>query len=114
MTLHRAALELGADDGDHRRFGGNRARIVERQEDLAAGPLAAGLHAGAAAPDDADVLAELEQHLVVAAPEAFAGRREHDDRDHAPQDAEHREEAAQLVGAQVLDGLDDGFAHGEP
>ena len=107
LHLDAAALELGADDGDHRRLGGDRARVVERQEDLAAGALAAGLQAGAAAPDDADVLAELEQHLLVAAPESFAGRRQDDDRDHPPEDAEHREEAAQLVGAQVLERLDD-------
>ena len=112
LDLHGAALDLGADHGDHRRLGGNRAGVVERQPDLPAGALAAGLHAGAAAPDDADVLAELAQHLVVAAPEPFAGGREDDDGDHAPQDAEHRQEAAQLVGAQVLEGLDDGFTHG--
>ena len=103
-ALHpdRATLDLRADHRDHRRLRGNRARIVEREHDLAAGALAAGLQARAAAPDDADVLAELAQHLLVAAPEAFAGRRQHDDRDHAPQDPEHRQEAAQLVGAQVL------------
>jgi len=51
------------------------------------------------------------QHLVVAAAETFAGRRQDDDRDHSPQDAEHRQEAAQLVGAQVLQRLNEGFFH---
>src|SRR6202022_4904580 len=62
-------------------------------------------------PDDADVLPELAQDLVVPAPEALAGRREDDDRDHSPEDAEHRQEAAQLVRPQVLHRLNDGFAH---
>src|SRR5207237_7017343 len=78
---------------------------------LAAGALAAGLQAGAAAPDDPDVLAELAQHLVVAAAETLARRRQHDDRDHPPEDAEHREAAAQLVGAQILQRLDERFSH---
>src|SRR5207253_1776442 len=51
--------------------------------------------------------------LIVAAPEAFAGRRQHDNRDHAPQNAEHGQKAAELVRAQVLDGLEDGFTHYE-
>ena len=42
---------------------------------------------------------------------SFAHRRQDDDRDHAPEDAEHREEAAQLVRAQVLEGLNERFAH---
>src|SRR5207248_921592 len=46
-----------------------------------------------------------------AAAEPFAGRRQHHDRDHPPQDAEHGQKAAQLIGAQVLKGLEDGFSH---
>src|SRR5262245_6066585 len=80
--------------------------------DFAAGALAARLHARPPAPDDADVLAQLEENFVVAAAETFAGRREDDNRDHAPQDAEHGQHAAHLVGAQVLKRLNDGFAHG--
>ena len=102
-----AGLELGADDGNHRRLGRERPRVVEREEDLPAGPFAAGLQARAAAPDDADVLAELAQDLLVALLEALAHRRQDDHRDHAPQDAEHRQDAAQLVGAQVLKGLNE-------
>src|SRR5262249_42862066 len=109
--LDAAARQLGADHFDHRRLRRNRARIVEREGDLTAGPLAAGLHARPAAPDDPDVLAELAEHLVVAAAEALAGRRQDDDRDHAPQDPEHRQEAAQLVRAKILEGLGECFSH---
>ena len=100
-----AALELRADDGDHRRLGLQRAGIVEGQEDLAAGPLATGLKAGPAAPDNADVLAQLAQDFLVAAAKAFAGRRQDDHRDHSPEDPEHRQAAAQLVRAQILESL---------
>ena len=111
LDRHCGPFELGADDGNHRRVGGQRPGIVERQDDLAAGAFAAGLQAGAAAPDDGDVPAEFEQDLVVAAAEPFAGRGEHDNRNHPPEDPEHRQDAAQLVGAQVLERLDDGFLH---
>ena len=44
--------------------------------------------------------------------ETFAHRRQDDDRHHAPEDAEHREKAAELVRAEVLQRLEEGFAHG--
>jgi hypothetical protein len=44
---------------------------------------------------------------------AFTSRSKNDDRDDAPQDPEHRQEAAQLVGAQVVERLDERFAHGD-
>ena len=105
FTRTGTAFDLGADDATSRGFGGDRPRVVEREDDSTARAFAAGLQAGAAAPDDADVLAELEQDFVVAPAKAFAGRRQDDDRDHAPQDPEHRQEAAQLVGAKILEGL---------
>ena len=111
LYSHRSPFELGADDGNHRRLGGERAGVLERQDDLSSGPFAAGLQARPPAPDDRDVLAELEQHLVVAAPKPFASGREDDHRNHPPQNPEHGQEAAQLVGAQILERLDEGFPH---
>ena len=111
LHLQSAAVDLGAHDGGERRFGGDGAGVGERQEDLPAGALAAGLHGGAAAPHDRDVLAELFEHGLIPALEAFAGGREHHDGNHAPQDAEHRQHAAQLVRPQVVDGLCDRFSH---
>jgi hypothetical protein len=63
------------------------------------------------APQDADVLAELLEHRRVAALKALTGGREHDHRHDTPEDAEHRQEAAQLVGAQILEDLDEDFTH---
>ena len=111
FTWMRAALQLGADDGDHVGLARQRARVVNGQQHTASGAFAARLHRRPAAPDDDDVPAELLEDVLVAAPEAFARRREDDDRDHAPEDPEHGEEAAQLVGAQVRDDLCKDLAH---
>ena len=50
-------------------------------------------------------------HIAVALLKAGAERREQHDRDHAPYDAEHRQEAAQLVRHQIGPGLSKQFAH---
>ena len=64
LHLHAAAFDLRADDGDQPRLAPQCARASSTVRRIdAAGALAAGLHAGAAAPDDADVPAELAQHL---------------------------------------------------
>jgi hypothetical protein len=83
----------------------SRSADADVQADHAARAPPARLHAGAPVPDDDDVLAELLEHSLIAALKALAHRREHDDGDDAPHDAEHREAASQLVGAKVVDGL---------
>ena len=112
LHVDRGAFEFRAHNGDHGGVGGQRTSIAKGQPNLPSGPLTPGLQTGAAAPDDSDVLPKLAQHLFVAAPKTLAGRRQHDYRDHPPEDAEHRKEAAQLVGPQVLNGLREGFPHG--
>ena len=66
---------------------------------------ATGLHGRSSAPDDDDVSPELLEDAFIAAPESFARGRENDDRDHSPQDPEHRQEAAELVRAKVREDL---------
>src|SRR5262249_18902905 len=85
--------------------------VVDVQADEFAGPLAAGLRAGAPVADNDDVFAELLQHVHIALLKASAQRGEQHDRDHAPDDAEHRQEAAQLVRHQVGPGLCKQFTH---
>ena len=46
---------------------------------------------------DRDVLAQLLEDVLIATPESFARGRQDDDRDHSPEDPEHRQKAAQLV-----------------
>src|SRR5205807_1006773 len=87
FRCHSAALQLGAHDRHHRRFGRDGPGVVQGQMDDATGALTAGLPARASAPDDADVLPELAQYLVVALTESFAGGRQDDNRNHSPQDA---------------------------
>ena len=113
LHLHAAALQLRADHRHHPRLAPRsraRRRAVRQMRRPARSPPACML---VRPPQTMPMfLPELAQHVLVAAPEALAGRRQDDDRDHAPQDAEHRQEAAQLVGAQVLERPDEGFAHG--
>jgi hypothetical protein len=68
-------------------------------------PLAAGLHAGAAVANDEDVAAEFPEDGLVASLESFTKRGQDDNRNDSPHDAEHREEAPHLVGAQVIQHL---------
>jgi hypothetical protein len=111
-ALHgRASIDLGADDANHARLVLQRPNVVYGQKNPASGALAAHLQRRAAAPDDGDVAAQLFEDVRIAAAESLAGCRQNHDRDHAPQNPEHRQEAAQLVGAEVLKDLSDGFSH---
>src|SRR5205823_5157735 len=89
-----------------------RINVVDLQADDATGALAAGLHTRPAIANDDDVAAQLAHHLLVAALKAFAGRRQDDDGDDAPGDAEHGQEAAQLVRRQIRQSLSEKFTHG--
>src|SRR5918995_1768404 len=86
LDLETAARDLRADDRNHPRPARKRPGIVKGEMTPAPGALPARLHRRAATPDDADALAELDQHLLIPAAEPFAGGRENDHRDHSPED----------------------------
>jgi hypothetical protein len=111
LHLESAALQLRRGDGDETGLLRYGARIVGRQADGAAGTLASRLEARSPAPHDPDVLAELAEDVLVPLAEALTGCREDDDGDDAPEDPEHGQEAAELVGSQVLERLYESFSH---
>ena len=74
---------------------------------LAARAFAASLHAGLAAPDHDDVVAEAEEAVEYALAEAFAVAEEEDDGDESPDDAEHGEAGAEAVAEERVDALTD-------
>src|SRR6185436_10861116 len=104
-------IDFRTDNANHARLALQCTDVVDGEENSPSGPLAARLDGRAAAPHDGDVPPQLLEHVLIAASESFAGGRQDDDRDHAPQDPEHRQEAAKLVGAEILEHLNDGFAH---
>src|SRR4029079_12588115 len=103
LHVEAAALELRRRDPHEARLLAQDPRILGRQRDAPPGALAARLQARASTPDDGDVLAELLQHVLVAAAEALACRRQDDHRDHAPEDPEHRQETPELVRPKILE-----------
>ena len=85
LIEHAVALDLGADHRDQARLARQRPRVVDGEQDPAAGAFAASLHRRPAAPDDGDVLAQLLEHVLVAALEALAGGRQDHHRHDAPE-----------------------------
>jgi hypothetical protein len=92
----------------HQRQLANRQHVVRRDADALARPLAAGLQAGLAREgDDRAVRERAAEAGVERAAEAVAVRQQHDDRDDAPRDAEHRQRRAEAVVIEAVAG----FAH---
>ena len=106
-TLHldTSPHQFGADVFQKLRILFQRKNVGKLQANDAARAFAAGLHTGPAVANDGDVLAQFLQDSDVASLEAFAERRQDHNRDYAPDDSEHRQETADLVGLQVLPDL---------
>ncbi len=95
----------------HQRDLADRLGVGQPEPQAFAGAFAAGLHAGLLREHDRDAVAErsvkaADQRLV----EAFAVGQQHDHRDDAPGDAEHRQAGAHAIANQADDRLADDFA----
>ncbi len=97
-----ASAQLGADGFDEVGFLLDEEGIADRETHFASGGVASGLFAGAAAPDDGQVDADGFQTLLLIVAEAFAETNQQNDRGDAPDDAEHGEEAAELMSCNRI------------
>ncbi len=100
-----AALDDGGGAEDVRRFGEDVGEVAIGEEVFLAGGVLSGDLGGGAGEDEADVLADLGELALIAGAEAFAEADEQEQRAHAPGDAEHGEEGAQLVRPERAEGL---------
>ena len=78
----------------------NGLDIAQFQKDLAPGALAAGLHAGLPRKHHHQVFADLQKGLGERPLKALAVGEQQHQRNHTPDDAEHRERGAHAVMAK--------------
>src|SRR5664279_3189627 len=103
--LRHRALQFGADGPDEIALFLDEAGVVDVEDNQAASGESADLRAGAASPDDDQVLAQRLHVLLLVFAEAEAESDQQNDGGDSPDDSEHGEEAAHFVGAQGGNGL---------
>src|SRR5262249_45886508 len=97
----------------HQRQLADREHVLRRDADALAGPFTTNLQTGLSRKHDDGAVGECAAETrVQGAEETVAVRKEHDDRDDAPRDAEHRQGRAEAMVIQAKGRFDDDLTQG--